>query len=47
MVRMHMASDFLTEIGFFAPVCRGLGVEYNCGQVAVLRKNFVVSRSLV
>jgi hypothetical protein len=37
MVR-HMESDFLTEIGFFARICRGLGLEYNCAGSLSLKK---------
>jgi len=34
-----MESDFLLEIGFFAPICRGLGVECNCARSLSLKKN--------
>ena len=35
---MYMESDFLLEIGFFAPIRRGLGVEYNCARSLSLKK---------
>ena len=35
---VYMESDFLLEIGFFAPICRGLGVEYNCARSLSLKK---------
>jgi hypothetical protein len=37
MVR-HMESDFLTEIGFFARICRGLEVEYSRARSLSLKK---------